>query len=96
VDIRKKYRISRIKSIELKKANKLKRPSENASIGKLGQRRKKSPMLEGERELGRRGDREGERRTWQRIGGRERSEALRASRKSGNRQLWELEGGVTL
>jgi hypothetical protein len=54
---------------------------------------------EGGRDLGRKGDRKGREegniiRYW--VGGGERSEALRVSRKNGNRQPWEVGGRGTL
>jgi hypothetical protein len=54
---KKKYRIPKIQSTELKKVNKLKCPSENASVSLERERRKLSPVgREGGRELGRKVD----------------------------------------
>ena len=71
----KKYIISKVRSIEVKKVNKLKRPSGNSSVP-LG-REKKSITIAGS--WGKRG-------TWPGIGRGKRTEALRASRKNGHRQ----------
>ena len=58
MDISQKYRIPRIQFTELKKVNKLKGPSEGASVT-LGIERKQSWWVRGARALGKRGNREG-------------------------------------
>ena len=88
------YRISKIKSTELKKLNKLKCPSADASVP-LG--REKKAITSGEGGNGRvsgqgRGTR-GEKGTLSGIGSVKRTEALRASRKNVNRQPQEIVGG---
>jgi hypothetical protein len=50
----------------------------------------------GGRNLDEKGDREGKRGTWSGIGWGKRTEALRTSRKNGNRQLWKVGGRGTL
>jgi hypothetical protein len=101
---KKKYRIPKIQSTELKKFYKLKDPSENTSVP-LGREMKATTRRERGRTEGREGGKEGGRDLWGKgylgegeretrsgIGWEERTEALRASRKSGNRQPWEVGG----
>ena len=66
------YRIPRIQSTELKKANKPKGPwCDDASIP-LGKEKKAIKGVgKGDRDLGWKGEREGKRGTWSDIGGRE-------------------------
>ena len=59
---KKKYRIPKIQSTELKKVNKLKCPSEDASVP-LGREKKAVMGEEGGRDLSGKGDREGKRGT---------------------------------
>jgi hypothetical protein len=89
--LEKKDRISKIQPTELKKVNKLKGPSEDAPVP-LG--REKKAITSGEGHW--RGSRQGRKwgGTWSSIGWGKRTEALRASRKNGNRQPWEVGGWV--
>jgi hypothetical protein len=82
------YRIHKIQSTELKKLNKLKCPSEDASVP-FGREKKAITSGEGGKVdwvVGSRGERE----TWSGTGWEKRTEALRASRKNRNRQPQEI------
>jgi hypothetical protein len=79
----KMYWILRIQSTKLRNVNKLKGPSEDVSVP-LG--REKQLQEQGGRDLVGKEAREGKRGTWSGIGGTNRTEALKASRKNGNRQ----------
>ena len=87
------YRIPRIQFTELKKVNKPKGPSEDASI-LLGREKKAISRGRGREEPGCSRGGEGENgniiRYWE---ARNRSEALRASRMNGKRQPQEVGGG---
>jgi hypothetical protein len=74
-----------------KKVNKLKGTSEDASVP-LGREKEAITSGEGGRVLGGKGDGLWERVIQSGIGWGKRSEALRASRKKGNRQPWEVGG----
>jgi hypothetical protein len=62
----------------------------------LGGRRKQSGRTEGGRNLGRRGGRDEKGEHDHLLWREDRTEALRASRKNGNRQPWEVGGGEIL
>ena len=91
---KKKYRIPKIQSTELKKVNKLKSPSEDASVP-LKREKKATTREEGRRDLRGKGDggRGWEERNmiWYWMGGKG-LKPPRASRKNGNRQSWEVGG----
>jgi hypothetical protein len=79
----KPYRIHKIQATEFKRPNKLKCPSEDASVP-LGREKKATTSGEGGRDLG-----EGN-LIWYWV--RERTEAHRACRKNGNRKPQEIGG----
>jgi hypothetical protein len=56
----------------------------------LGGRRKQSKGAKGARDLSKKGDREEKRYHDQVLGGGNRTEALRSSRKNGNKQTQEI------
>ena len=82
IALKKKYRIPRIQSTELKKVNKPKSPNEDVSIP-LGREKKEITGVRGMEgsvwKKGRRGEKEKTIRYWRGVN---RTEALRASRKN--------------
>ena len=85
---------TKIQSTDLKKINKVKGPSEDASVS-LGREKKATSRHEGGSHLGRKVDWIWERRNPNLVLDEEKkTEALRASKKNQNRQLWEVGGWV--
>jgi hypothetical protein len=96
VDIRKKKSTAytRYSPQNSKIINKLKGPSEDASVS-LGREKKATSRHEGGSHLGRKVDWIWERRNPNLVLDEEKkTEALRASKKNQNRQLWEVGGWV--
>jgi hypothetical protein len=88
----KNYKIPRIQSTKLK-VDKLKGPSEDTSIP-LGREKKAITGGWGRRPGWEKGTRRGRGEQDQVLGEENRTEFLRASRKNGNRQPWEVGGGT--